>query len=57
MIILFRVGTPKIFFSKMNTMVHGRLEPPTTVQNSTLLCFQNIDIFSIYRATKARSVL
>ena len=34
MIILVRVGTPHLFFHKSNTMVHDRLKPYTTVQNS-----------------------
>ena len=44
-----------IFCRKLNA-VYGRLEPCTTVRNRTLLCCQNRELFSIYRATRYRLV-
>ena len=46
-----------VFFRTLNKMVHYRLEPYTKVQNRMLLCCQNRDIFNVYRANRARSVL
>ena len=45
-----------ILFRKLNTMVHDRIQPYTTFQTSTLLCFHNRDIFIIYRSTRSVTV-
>ena len=46
--ILVSFGTPhRSFFHKLNTLVHERLKPYATVQNSTLLCCKT-ETFLVY---------